>query len=137
MHPPCPYTLTFSVFSWEVPKPTVTIRRDGTLRPKDPFLDVEEATVLLEGDDESVDITAKQYKAMVQFVRVALHHNACTTIIFNGGASPWGLDELPDFGFDTTVQEAMRMRPTNIKKVLMRRRPVHPVIRRKRGLLGA
>jgi hypothetical protein len=33
-----------------------------------------------------------------------------------------GLDKLPDFGVDTTVAEAVRMRPTNIKRVLIRAR---------------
>jgi hypothetical protein len=47
-----------------------------------------------------------------------------------GAVSPWGLDKLPDFGVDTTVAEAVRMRPANIKRVLIRRRPLHPFIRR-------
>ncbi|WP_213290555.1 hypothetical protein [Bradyrhizobium sp. sGM-13] len=73
MHHMYPDTVTFALFSREVPRPTVTIRRDGRLKPKDPSLCVPDATVLLEGDDDSIDITAKQYKAMVQLVRVALH----------------------------------------------------------------
>ncbi len=137
MYPLCPETLTFSVFSDQVPKPTVTIRRDGTLKQKNPSLHVQDATVLMEGDDDSVDITARQYKAMLQLVRVALHHNPRAKIIFNAGASPWGLDSLQDFQFGTTVAEAMRMRPTNIKRVLMHRRPLHPVIKRRRRELAS
>jgi hypothetical protein len=137
MYPLYPETLTFSVFSDQVPKPSVTILRDGTIKPKNPSLDVQDATVLMEGDDDSVDITARQYRAMLQLVRVALHHNPSARIIFNGGASPWGLDSFPDFEFGTTVAEAMRMRPTNIKRVLMHRRPLHPVIKRKRRELAS
>jgi hypothetical protein len=128
MHHMYPDTLTFAIFSREVPRPTLTIRRDGTLKPRDPSLYVQDATVLLECDDDSIDLTAKQYRAMVQLVRIALHGNAFARIIFNDGASPWGHDWLRGVENGMTVREAMRIRPVHISKVLMRRKPRHPVI---------
>jgi hypothetical protein len=126
-----PQTVTFAVFSCEVPKPTIVIKRNGLLRQRDPSLHVRDVTVLLEGDDNTIDITAKQYRAMVQVVRIALHQNPCVRIVFNGAASPWGLDYFPGYDEDsTTVAEAMRMRPSKIQKVLVRKRPLHPIIRR-------
>jgi hypothetical protein len=66
-----------------------------------------------------IDITAKQYQAMVQVVRIALHQNPCAKIVFNGGASPWGARYFPSYDQNqTTVAEAMRMRPTKIQKVV-------------------
>ncbi|MCK1514105.1 hypothetical protein IVB22_16315 [Bradyrhizobium sp. 190] len=65
-----------------------------------------------------------QYKATVQLVRVALQQYSLAKITFDKGASPWALDFLP--GYDarwTTVPEAMRIRPTRIEKVLVRRKP--------------
>ena len=126
-----PQIVTFAVFSWEVPEPTIVIKRNGLLKQGDPSLYVRDVTVLLEGDDETVDITAKQYRAMLQVARIALHQNPCVKIVFNGGASPWGLDYFPSYDENcTTVAEAMRMRPSKIQKVLVRKRPLHPVIRR-------
>jgi hypothetical protein len=129
-----PETVTFAVFSEEVPKPTIIIKRNGLLRQRAPSLYVCDVTVLLQGDDETIDITAKQYRAMVQLVRIALHKNPCAKIVFNGAASPWGLDYLPGYNQTwTTVAEAMRMRPTKIQKVLMRKKPLHPVIKERRA----
>jgi hypothetical protein len=130
MVPLYPQTITFSVFSDEVPKPTVTVRRDGTLKQKNASFEKPDVTVLLQGDDESVDITAKQYKAMVQLARVALNRNACVKIVFNSGASPWGLESLPGCDDWTTVHEAMAIQAVHISKILMRRRPMHALLRR-------
>jgi hypothetical protein len=132
-----PETVTFAVFSCEVPKPTIVIKRNGLLKQRDPSLYVRDVTVLLQGDDETIDITAKQYRAMVQLVRIALRHNPCARIVFNGAASPWGLDYLPTYDERwMTVPEAMRMRSTKIQKVIMRKRPLHPIIRQRQEFKG-
>ncbi|MCK1513050.1 hypothetical protein IVB22_10785 [Bradyrhizobium sp. 190] len=129
-----PETVTFAVFSDEVPKPTVVIKRNGLLKQRNPSLNTRDVTVLLQGDDKTIDITAKQYRAMVQLVRIALRHNPCAKIVFNGAASPWGLDCLPRYDERwMTVPDAMRMRPTKIQKVLVRKKALHPVIKERRA----
>lgn len=125
-----PETVTFSVFSEEVPKPTVVIKRNGLLKQRNPSLNTRDVTVLLQGDDDTVDITAKQYRSMIQFIRIVLQHSPCAKIVFNGAASPWGLDYLS--GYDErwmSVAEGMRTRPTKIQKVLQHKRPLHPIIK--------
>jgi hypothetical protein len=127
-----PETLTFSVFKEELPRPTIVMQRDGTLRPRDPCLHQQHITVLLKQRSEWIEISAAQYRAMIQFARVVLRHNAVTKIIFNPGASPWGMDDL--HGYDKrwmTVPEGMKTRTTDIRKVLLRKKPLHPVIRKK------
>ncbi|AWO92425.1 hypothetical protein [Bradyrhizobium diazoefficiens] len=132
-----PETVTFSVFKKEVPTPTVVIRRDGSLKPKNPELQVSDVTVLIQMPGEWVSITPAQYRAMVQLVRISLRLNPLARVVFNEAASPWGLDFLP--GYDeywTTVTEAMSLRPVNIRKVLLRKKPIHPVIKSKRSEKG-
>lgn len=129
-----PQILTFSVFKEELPKPTIVMQRDGSLRPWDPCLHRQHITVLLKPRSEWIEISAAQYRAMVQFARVVLRHNPMTTIIFNAGASPWGMDDL--HGYDErwmTVPEGMKARSTNIRKVLLRKKPLHPVVRQRQA----
>lgn len=130
MHQLYPETVTFSVFSDEVPRSTVIVRRDGSIKQKNPSFGAKDVTVLLQGDDESIAVTAKQYKTMVQLARIALNQNACAKIIFNPGASPWGLDTLPGCEEWTTLHEALEIQPVHILKTVTRRRPMHALIRR-------
>lgn len=129
-----PETVIFSVYKQEVPKPTVAIRRDGSLRPKDPAIRTKDVTVLIQMPGEWISITSAQYRAMVQLARIVLRHNPLARVIFNEGASPWGLDFLPGYNETwMTVTEAMGLRPVSIRKVLLRKNPVHPIIKSRRS----
>lgn len=116
-----PETITFSLYRKKGQVPTIVIRRDGSLGPKNPVIKVRHVTVLLvEGPKGGR--TRSQYKAMVQLVRVALQQYSLAKITFEEGASPWANDYLPSYNEKwTTVPEAMRMRSTTYDKVLMRK----------------
>ncbi|MDD1523614.1 hypothetical protein DAA51_39000 [Bradyrhizobium sp. WBAH10] len=89
-------------------------------------------TVLLQRGPKGT-FTSAQYRAMAQLVRVALQQYGFARIVFDLGASPWAPDCLP--GYDehqTTVTEAMRIRPTKCAKIMVRKKPLHPVIRQRR-----
>jgi hypothetical protein len=132
-----PETVTFSIFKKEVPKPTVIIKRDGSLRPKNPEIRIGSVTVLIQMPGEWVSITSAQYRATVQLARIVLRQNPLAKVIFNEAASPWGLDFLPGYNeYWTTVAEAMRLRPTSIRKVLLRKKPLHRVIKSKQSERG-
>jgi hypothetical protein len=129
-----PQTLTFSAFKEEMPKPTIVMQRDGTLRPKDPCLERQHITVFLKPRSEWIEISAAQYRAIIQFTRVVLRHNSMTTIIFNAGASPWGMDDLHDYDERwMTIPEGMKARSINIRKVLLRKKPLHRVVRQRQA----
>ncbi|MGY4158015.1 hypothetical protein ACVINW_003857 [Bradyrhizobium sp. USDA 4461] len=76
----------FSVSLDERPKPTVVIHRDGKLEPDNPDLHLEEVNVVLQMEDDWVDITPAQYRAMIQLVRLVLHQQPLARIVFEGGA---------------------------------------------------
>lgn len=124
-----PEVVTFAVYSFEVPKPTLTIKRNGRIKPRNPCLEVLHASVWLEGDDEWIGVTRAQYRAMIQLVRVILSREPSARIVFNGGASPWGLDSLPALESWMTVSEAMKLKSAHIRKVLVRKKPLHRVIK--------
>ncbi len=131
-----PQTVCFAVLQEQMPKPTIVIERDGKLRPKNPDLYRAEVRVLLEMKDDWIDITSAQYRTMIQLSRVVLHHQPLAQIVFNGGASPWGLDHLPQYNQNwASVADAIGMRPTKIQKVLVRKKPLHPIIKQRQAKL--
>jgi len=135
--PAYPETISFYVLREEVGEPTITIKPDGRLKPRNPSFNVPQVNVLLEMRGEGIHVTAAQYRSMVQLARIVLHRQPLATIIFNAAASPWELDYLPDYHEKwTTTAEAMRMRPTRIKKVWLRKKPLHPVIRQRKAEAG-
>lgn len=124
-----PNSITFSVFSREIGRPSVTVGRDGEIRPDEPNLRVCRVNVLLEGDDESIDVTAKQYKSMLQLVHLALDLNPCAIVTFQCGASPWGRRLLNGREQWMSVRDSMALRPVHVAKVYMRKRPRHHILR--------
>ncbi|SCB55078.1 hypothetical protein GA0061098_103452 [Bradyrhizobium shewense] len=106
-----PETVTFSVYKQEMPKPTVVVRRDGSLKPKNPEVQVSNLTILVQMPDEWISITSAQYRAMVQLARIALRHNPLARVIFCEGASPWGLDFLPGYSETWTTVTQVTLPP--------------------------
>lgn len=129
-----PETVTFSILLG-VEAPTILIKRDGSLRPDSPKLNLKHVTVLLQRNAKGT-FTSAQYSAMAQLARVALRQNPLARIEFDELASPWSADYLPGYKDRwTTVIEAMRMRPTRFAKMLFYKKPWHPIIRRRRARL--
>lgn len=129
-----PETITFSTLLG-VEAPNVLIKRDGTLSPESPNINLEHVKVLLQRRSKG-GFTRAQYSAMAQLARVALRINPLARIVFDECASPWFLDYLPGYKERwTTVAEAMRLRPTRFAKVFFHRRPWHPIIKRRRARL--
>jgi hypothetical protein len=92
------------------------------------------ALVRSPGGEDYFGTTRAQRRSVEQLCRVMLHYNPLCEITFKSGMSPWQEDVLYQAECGQTLFDLMWEPHIHFKKYFHIRRPLHPVIRAKRGI---
>jgi hypothetical protein len=111
-----PEEITFGMF---FDKPTLSVGPKGGVREWESFREAKHAKVLIKAvRADGIHISNAQVRAMLQIIRVAQSANPLVTFTFMDGAHPWCWGHLKDDHHHHTFKESMRLRSTDLRKVL-------------------
>ncbi|WP_424632179.1 hypothetical protein [Bradyrhizobium sp. SYSU BS000235] len=119
-----PLRITFGVFYEDVPNPTITIRRTGTVVQHRNFMRMKHIRVLIEQPAGSIDTTQKQQKTVKQLIHIALELNGVCAVTFIPCAPLWCYETLRSDDWDS-FEDMMELEPVDSRKLFLRRAPPH------------